>query len=59
MWQPIETAPRDNTVILLALEGGDFPIVGCCAEPWEKFGTVDGDEFYPQPTHWMQIPELP
>lgn len=65
-WQPIETAPRDGTVILVyrplgrknSTYGGRVGI--------DAFGTVSS---YPQewsqslrfakPTHWMPLPEPP
>lgn len=62
-WQPIETAPKDESVLLLMddevfsgfySDGGFwvFPYAGyhgcgCCGD------TND------QPTHWMPLPELP
>jgi hypothetical protein len=62
-WQPIETAPKDGTPILVYMEESIieaewkyeqwWPVVlpshgcGCCSH--------DNDE----PTHWMPLPEPP
>lgn len=59
-WQPIETAPKDGTLI-----------IGCLA-PWDYvnvvyYTKVDGtlnwfnpcDEVICNPTHWMPLPEPP
>jgi len=68
-WQPIETAPRDETPIL-AYDGTDITTV-CGSEvlgrvSWElSVGMISdpGDswpierDFYP--THWMPLPDLP
>ena len=65
MWQPIETAPKDETWILLY---GDY-----MGEPRVHAGFWGvGDDWFDtecashsltafswQPTHWMPMPELP
>lgn len=55
-WQPIETAPRDGTPVLL---WGPWGEVGmwCYSHP---IGWNDGYEalMHP-PTHWMPLPEAP
>lgn len=56
-WQPIETAPRDGTDILLSSTGwfGDV-LVGC----WSFGGWRDRDDSDRlNPTHWMHLPEAP
>jgi len=60
-WQPIETAPRDGSDILI---GGDFSYAGgvlmaSCVDgyPHPTFSDMQGD-FY-NPTHWMPLPEPP
>jgi hypothetical protein len=56
-WQPIDTAPRDGTVILVAFED---KLV------WESWHTGNvfvhnriGDIAYCDPTHWRQLPKPP
>lgn len=58
-WQPIETAPKDDTTALL-WNGGVF--LGW----WDGTGWQDradhsesGDPAYPEPTHWMPAPASP
>jgi hypothetical protein len=60
-WQPIETAPKDGTVVDLLIAGKRF--VDCW---WRKDeGAWDCDGGYSlhvrssDPTHWMPIPEGP
>ena len=60
-WQPIETAPRDGSSMLLCV--GQWFTVGC----WHRAGSfwvTNGPTYsrYPvpeQPTHWMPRPEAP
>jgi Protein of unknown function (DUF551) len=60
-WQPIETAPKDGTAILLCV--GRWMTVGHwhrVAGGWSSNGPVYSpyglDE---QPTHWQPLPEPP
>jgi len=60
-WQPIETAPKDGTTILVYLANGDvhtayghFYNKGHDFE-WAQYG---GYETY-LPTHWMPLPPPP
>lgn len=73
-WQPIETAPKDGTKILLcrALDADGRPITG---KAWGVFVQVaawwDSDEWvvychlqseprlHFSPSHWMPLPENP
>lgn len=63
-WQPIETAPRDGTKIILAW--GTETIVGWYLDnsktviSWEGF-RPHSNVAWPQgnPTHWMPLPEKP
>jgi len=71
-WQPIETAPRDGTVIDLweveknfgASRATDcrwckFPIRGGVREGW-GYGLADDPDFLSgEVTHWMPLPEPP
>lgn len=55
MWQPIETAPKDGSFILLATPKGRIadgfwsPVYGEWSWPYVMV----------EPTHWMPLPELP
>lgn len=60
LWQPIETAPRDDRNVLLARDGrvtaGWFDDLNDC---WFE-ALDDGEECIRiQPTHWMPLPEAP
>lgn len=69
-WQPIETAPRDGTWLLLT--GGDIqygwdgdtvPPCVCghsSGREWQ-FAWYDGGAYgeYLRPTHWMPLPAPP
>lgn len=52
-WQPIETAPKDGTSILLY--GGDWIFEGRFSDG----GWVHAYENDDTPTHWMPLPQLP
>jgi hypothetical protein len=55
-WQPISTAPKDGTDILLSAKSwhGDV-VVGC----WSFGGWRDRDDADKlEPTHWMAVPEF-
>ena len=60
-WQPIETAPKDERVLLT---NGWFVASGAY-EPWPVDGfifhreTDDDCGIDPDPTHWMPLPEPP
>jgi hypothetical protein len=59
-WQPIATAPRDGTGILLWQPGIDEPHVGRWSRP--PYQEWWGDAWAPpgcQPTHWMPLPAPP
>lgn len=67
-WQPIETAPRDGTDVLLFVpwKGKDVMAVGWWAQAigghWCLAGGVeiDTDIFdYADPTYWMPLPDPP
>lgn len=69
-WQPIETAPRDGTVVLLFMPDARDPgiDVGFWSE-WtiEKIGEEGAEWADPwshlaidtEPTHWLPIPKPP
>lgn len=57
-WQPIETAPKDGTLILGWDKDFDCMIVEWSYDRWRC--SHDGEDMYtPEPTHWMQLPEPP
>lgn len=71
-WQPIETAPRDGTRVLLFRHGPNNQIVcgwwntDCYAKRPRSYwshdfericGTIDARQN--PPTHWMPLPEPP
>ena len=53
-WQPIETAPKDGTLVVLWDRRENFrPYVGIWSHGWKRDSDGAGD-FYP--THWMSLP---
>lgn len=65
-WRPIETAPKDGTIIFCACEG-QFSLAAWdsyCAR-WlakvngESARDYYGDEVAVEPDHWMPLPEPP
>lgn len=71
-WRPIETAPKDGTLILLYFSDPDAIAWG--EHIWIARGAAKGDDFYwidqscdvlvlsdyrNQPTHWMHLPLPP
>lgn len=68
-WQPIETAPKDGTTILVSCADDGFGKV-VCAAIW-FYGEYDADTGWylyeiagdclmgPIPTHWMPLPSPP
>jgi hypothetical protein len=67
-WQPIETAPKDGTSILVYDKGWMFVARwsmydGCGATPeggvFMSTSCVDGYTGTTRATHWMHLPEPP
>lgn len=58
-WRPFETAPRDGTTVLFGRVDGDFPIVGYVFGDGVAMESRHDDQLWPQPTHWMPLPEGP
>lgn len=61
-WQPIETAPRDRTMIIYGGEG--WATVGRWLGKktgWYQLNTDPCDSWADEdfPTHWMPLPEPP
>ena len=59
-WQPIKTAPKDGTEVLLSSSDGILvafwsEVGGYWATPRRK-GEA---EWVPAPSHWMSLPEPP
>ena len=66
-WQPIETAPRDGTFVLLfgpdGIDMGKYePWAADYGSGWERFRTAEYDNdgvMITHPTHWMPLPPPP
>ena len=59
LWQPVETAPRDDTNVLVLCEDGGI-LIGCFADGmWWIEQTLAAAYEKREPTHWMPIPERP
>lgn len=62
-WQPIETAPKDEDVLLYLPDDGETEVaVGHEAEGnWypQDVSTLGGRPFPFQPTHWQPLPPPP
>ena len=56
-WQPIETAPKDGTRVILFVKCGDQCVAGW-NDDFDMWQLV-GDQFTRTPTHWMPLPEPP
>jgi len=63
-WQPIETAPKDGTPILV----GPTKRMGICVASYDKdddglhrwlVDSLHGQSNIYTPTHWMPLPEPP
>lgn len=55
-WQPIETAPKDGTLILCGALGSDVLAGGVWEDKYKGWFTTFGGDIYP--THWKHT-ELP
>lgn len=59
-WQPIETAPRDGTRILLRLSNGEvFSGWGTEEAGFQKFHADGTDIGWLNPRHWQPLPSPP
>ncbi len=60
-WQPIETAPRDGTVVLLFQPHSQvgYMFVGVLNNRGEWVDNIMGEDHRPTPTHWQPLPEPP
>ena len=60
-WQPIETAPKDGSTILIAThsyEGGVMMAAWASDVPTPAFVDEVGDSYF-DATHWMPLPAPP
>lgn len=59
LWQPIETAPRDETPVLVAYRDAWMTVAAFwpCNMCWTEI-TASGRKLN-EPTHWMPLPEPP
>lgn len=58
-WQPMETAPKDGTVVLgCDQKDSDYFPFSMRWEPTHEWGDPRWDGQY-SPTHWMPLPEPP
>ena len=61
-WQPISTAPRDGTRVLLYDQhdpGSGFArVVGAWDPKWKRWFSIPGS-YTKRPSHWMALPPPP
>lgn len=59
-WQPIETAPRDGTKILVYIQSAslDWRIVARAFDEHDGWYSDPG-KHHVRPTHWMPLPDPP
>ena len=70
-WQPIETAPKDGTEVLLwgsaesspharpHLGSEDVERAAWADDCWIVTSAQVSDLYVPEPTHWMPLPDPP
>ena len=67
-WQPIETAPRDGTFIIIAAPSGYSSVSMRCEighyvedykQPWRNHSNDAFEDGGYSPTHWLPLPRLP
>lgn len=58
-WQPIETAPKDDSSLLLWGSGWCEPEVGYFDSGYRRYCNSYCTPYLSQPTHWMHLPEPP
>lgn len=59
-WQSMDTAPKDGRHVLLYCEY--YGIGRCAWESWRKVWRSDDPNHgigFPDPTHWMPLPDIP
>lgn len=61
-WQPIETAPKDGTRVLLFSPGGDGedPTRQVAEGAWCRvWWRMEAGDYWTTPTHWIALPAPP
>jgi hypothetical protein len=60
-WRPIETAPKDGTLLLLWAPSMVEPHLGRWEREWRNnhYGDREAYWYFANVTHWMHIPEPP
>lgn len=66
-WQPIDTAPKDGTKLLLARYVGNplhdsalwWMAAGAWSEKYQNWNDTNTPDAFVCPTHWMPLPEPP
>lgn len=66
-WQPIATAPKDGTLVIICERSGRVQVAKWCDAAWGGSPnwwcqlTSGGTDYYPTTdvTHWLPIPPLP
>ena len=56
-WQPIETAPKDGTEILVYRQNYLMQPIG--VDKFNKYGQWTYSDSNHNPTHWMPLPKSP
>lgn len=59
LWQPIETAPKDATWILVWRRHSNRAMIVKWDPQYEEFEDTNGDHVYSVLTHWMPLPSSP
>lgn len=59
-WQPIETAPKDGTRILLGRVGYPWVFAGLWNDAYKHWSTgIGAMAYFAEPTHWAPHPQPP
>lgn len=58
-WLPIETAPNDGTVVLLAIERSGYSGMTLAYQKGGQWFKEETDDAFGGWTHWMPLPTKP
>ena len=59
-WQPIETAPKDGTIVLVIDENGEICLgSNSGGKYWSSVDSEGGRDDFDEPTYWMTLPAPP